>query len=79
MRGEGLESSAHHQVSQVWEREGGVKVNYIKTQLMSGGLKMAVDEMFNERCSFIVGSEMPGIGFTQNIDRSCNVNVNAAQ
>lgn len=38
-------------------------MNYIKTQLMSAGLKMAVHEMFNERCSFIVGSEMPGIGF----------------
>lgn len=31
---------------------------------MSAGLKMAADEVFNERCHFIVGSEMPGIFLT---------------
>lgn len=48
-------------------------MNYIKTQLMSAGLKMAVHEKFNERCSFIVGSEMPGTGFTQKSYRICNL------
>ena len=54
-------------------------MNYIKTQLMSAGLKMAVHEIFNEGFSFAVGSEMPGMGFPQNTYRICTLYVKAAQ